>query len=82
MNKIITFKDARDDLLAIGDLIGKKIKTFNFTDVMIYKATVFAFGTLVGMLFAKALKKIAWLIALAAGVGAGYLIYKHFRSDD
>lgn len=82
MNKIITLEDAKKDFIAISDLIGKKIKTFDFTDVMIYKATVFAFGTLVGTLFSKALRKIAWLIAIAAGLGAGYLIYKHFCDKD
>lgn len=81
MNQIITLEDAKKDLIAVGELIGKKIKTFDFTDVMIYKATVFAFGTLFGALFSKALKKIAWLIAIAAGLGAGYLIYKHFNND-
>lgn len=82
MNKIITLEKAKNDFIAIGDLIGKKIKTFDFSDVMIYKATVFAFGMLIGTLLSKALKKIAWLIALAAGAGAAYLIYKHFRNDD
>lgn len=81
MNKIITLNDAKRDIIAIGDFIGKKIKTFDFTDVMIYKATVFAIGTLVGALFSKALKKIAWLIAIAAGVGVAYLVYKHFREE-
>ena len=81
MNKIITLEDAKKDIIAIGDFIGKKIKTFDFTDVMIYKATVFAIGTLVGALFSKALKKIAWLIAIAAGAGVAYLVYKHFREE-
>ncbi len=81
MNQIITLENAKKDLIAVSELIGKKIKTFDFTDVMIYKATVFAFGTLIGTLFSKALKKIAWLIAIAAGAGAAYLIYKHFNND-
>lgn len=82
MSKIITLEDAKKELISAGELIGKKIRTFNFSDVMIYKATVFGFGMLIGTLLSKALKKIAWLIALAAGAGAAYLIYKHFREDD
>ena len=81
MNKIITLADAKKDIIAVSDFIGRKIKAFDFTDVMIYKATVFAVGTLAGALFSKAIKKIAWILAIAAGAGAAYLIYKHFREE-
>ena len=81
MNKIITLTDAKKDIIAVSDFIGRKIKAFDFTDVMIYKATVFAVGTLVGALFSKAVRKIAWLLAIAAGAGITYLVYKHFREE-
>ena len=81
MNSIITLSDAKKEIIAVKNFIGRKIKTFDFTDVMIYKATVFAVGTLAGALFSKAVKKIAWLLAIAAGAGIAYLVYKHFREE-
>ena len=86
MNKIIVVDKMEDALNIAKNTFGiakgtwdAGVKIVKASEDLVCRAVAFACGLLIGALFSKTLKKIAWVIAILAGVGAAYIIYNRFK---
>lgn len=78
MIKVSSIRNVKPVADAIKEQSLEKLKQFTYSDLMLYKAVVSAFGMLFGVIFVKFLRNLKWIIGIFAGAGAMYLAYKFF----
>ena len=86
MNKVIVVERMEDALAIAEKTFGKAqgalnvgLKIVKASEDLVCRTVAFLCGLLVGALFSKTLKKIAWLVAILTGVGIAYILYNRFK---
>lgn len=82
MIKISSIRNVGKVAEAFKDVSVEKLKEFDFSDLMLYKAVVSAFGALFALAFTKTFRKLAWLIGIFAGAGAMFMAWKFFFNKE